>query len=122
MTRTLVGHDLDPVDPDGGAEAAERGGVEGLDRLRLVLACAMGTVLLSYGILVPAAAATVLPIGMSLDAAFAATIPLWLAAHQIPLIIEGQPLSVLPLLPTFAVLAVVALGARWAPAGSAAGC
>ena len=51
---------------------------------------------------------------MPLDAAFAAAIPLWLAAHQIPLVIEGQPFGVLPLMPTVGVIAVVAIGARWA--------
>ena len=45
--------------------------------------------------------------------AFAAAIPLWLAAHQIPLAFGGQPLSVLPLLPTVAVLWITQAGARW---------
>ena len=51
---------------------------------------------------------------MSFDGAFAAAIPLWLAAHQIPLVLSGQPFSVLPLLPTAVLFAVVALGAGWA--------
>ena len=116
MTRTLVGHDLDHGDPhpDDPAAPAEPAGLDGLDRLRLLIACAMGTVLVSYALLVPAAAAVVLPVGMPLDAAFAAAIPLWLAAHQIPLVIEGQPFGVLPLMPTVGVVAVVAIGARWA--------
>jgi hypothetical protein len=90
-------------------------GLEGLDRLRILLAGAMGTVLVSYALLVPAAAAVVLTAGagMTMDGAFAAAIPLWLAAHQIPLVLAGQPLSVLPLLPTAAVFAVVAYGAAW---------
>ncbi len=115
MTRTL-GRDLDHGDPRRGdaIDRTEPAGLDGLDRLRLLLASAMGTVLLSYALLVPAAAAAVLPVGMPLDAAFAATIPLWLAAHQIPLVIEGQPLSVLPLLPTAGVIVVVATGAHWA--------
>ena len=73
--------------------------VEGLDRLRVLLAAAMGTVLVSYAVLVPAVAVMVLSAGggLSADAAFAAAIPLWLAAHQIPLALGGQPLSVLPL-------------------------
>ena len=123
MTRTLVGHDLDHDDPHaGGPVAARSRPVEGLDRLRLLMACAMGTVLVSYALLVPAVAAVVLPVGMPLDAAFAATIPLWLAAHQIPLVIEGQPFSVLPLLPTVGLVVVVGRSARGGPrAGSAAG-
>ena len=51
---------------------------------------------------------------VSLDGAFAAAIPLWLAAHQIPLALGGQPLTVLPLLPTLLVVGVVAIGAGWA--------
>nr|WP_275404063.1 DUF6350 family protein [Pseudonocardia acidicola] len=65
--------------------------------------------------LVPAAVLVVLTAGggMSVDGAFAAAIPLWLAAHQIPLMLEGQPLSVLPMLPTIALFAVVMTGAGW---------
>src|SRR6185503_6878162 len=74
--------------------------VEGLDRLRVLMATAMGTVLISYAVLVTAGG------GLSADAAFAATIPLWLAAHQIPLALGGQPLSVLPLVPTVAVIVI----------------
>ena len=54
--------------------------------------------------------------GLSVDSAFAAAIPLWLAAHQIPLALGGQPLSVLPLLPTVAVVVIAQLGARWSAA------
>jgi hypothetical protein len=113
VTRTLAGTDHEPEpEPDpGGPES----GVEGLDRLRLLLAGAMGCVLLSYALLVPAAAVVIFTAGgaVSIDGAFAAAIPLWLAAHQIPLLLEGQPLSVLPLLPTAGVAAVIALGAGW---------
>ena len=113
MTRTLAGTDHEPApDPEPGLTPS---GVEGLDRLRLLLAGAMGTVLLSYALLVPAAAVVIFTAGgaVSIDGAFAAAIPLWLAAHQIPLVLEGQPLSVLPLLPTAGVAAVIALGAGW---------
>ena len=86
---------------------------EGLPRLRVLLATAAGTVLLGYVLLVPAAAAVVLTAGngLSLAGALAAAVPLWLAAHQIPLVLGGQPLGVLPLLPTAALFVVVALGA-----------
>ncbi len=127
MSRALSAPDRDDTtaDPtaaaDGDATAADTVVVrpsppEGLDRLRVLLAGAMGTVLVSYAVLVPAAAAVVLTAGggMSLDGAFAAAIPFWLAAHQIPLVLEGQPLSVLPLLPTAALFAVVAVGSGWA--------
>lgn len=89
---------------------------DGFDRLRVLMAGAMGTVIVSYALLVPGAAAVVLTGGadVSLDSAFAAAIPLWLAAHLIPLALGGQPLSVLPLLPTLLVVGVVAVGAGWA--------
>lgn len=119
MTRTLDATGPDPGDaaPDPGGADREPGrpDPDGLDRLRILLAGAMGTVIVSYALLVPAAAAVVLTAGagISLDGAFAAAIPLWLAAHRIPLVLGGQPLSVLPLLPTALVVAVVAAGAGW---------
>lgn len=94
--------------PDGPA-----GEVEGLDRLRLLMAGAMGTVLVSYALLVPAATVVFTEGGTSLDGAFGAAVPLWLAAHQVPLALEGRPFSVLPLLSTAMVFAVVGYGARW---------
>ncbi|MHA6785273.1 cell division protein PerM [Pseudonocardia saturnea] len=110
MTRTLDAPDHDPGDADVRPEP------DGFDRLRVLLAGAMGTVIVSYTLLVPAASAVVLTAGagISIDGAFAAAIPLWLAAHLIPLVLGGQPLSVLPLLPTVVVGAVVAVGAGWA--------
>jgi hypothetical protein len=108
--------DPTPDDPTPESDPGPAGsGVDGLDRLRLLLAGAMGTVLLSYTLLVPAAAVVIFAAGgvVSVDGAFAAAIPLWLAAHQIPLVLEGQPLSVLPLLPTAGVAVVIAVGARW---------
>jgi hypothetical protein len=89
---------------------------DGLARLRVLFGAAVGTVLVSYALLVPAAAAVVLTAGdgLSVGGAFAAAIPLWLAAHQIPLVLSGHPFGVLPLLPTAVLFAVVALGAGWA--------
>jgi hypothetical protein len=100
------------AEPDAAVQAPS----DGLHRLRVLGAAAMGTVLTSYALLVPAAVAVVVPAGdgLSLDGAFAAAVPLWLAAHQIPLVLSGQPLGVLPLLPTAVLFAVVALGAGWA--------
>ena len=105
--------------PASDAPAVDQEGTEpfdGVTRLRILFAAALGTVLASYALLVPAAAAVVLTAGdgLSVDGAFAAAIPLWLAAHQIPLVLAGQPLGVLPLLPTAVLFAVVALGAGWA--------
>lgn len=104
---------LDPEQPDPGAAA---GPPTGLDRLRILAATAMGIVLVSYAMLVPAASAAVQSggQGLSVDGAFAAAVPLWLAAHQVPLVIQGQPLSVLPMLPTAAVAAVIAIASGWA--------
>jgi hypothetical protein len=117
VTRPFSDTDHDPTGPETelGQPPAETDGVEGFDRLRLLMAGAMGTVLISYALLVPAAVAVILTGGgpFSLDGAFAAAIPLWLAAHQIPLVLGGQPLSVLPLLPTAGVFAVAFLGAAW---------
>lgn len=119
MTSTLDGRStLDGLEPaaESPDDAPASTPVEGLDRLRILLAGAMGTVLVSYALLVPAAALVVLTAGagISFDGAFAAAIPLWLAAHQIPLVLQGQPLSVLPLLPTGLVFGVVLLGSGWA--------
>ncbi|ODV07675.1 MAG: hypothetical protein ABT15_06180 [Pseudonocardia sp. SCN 73-27] len=107
-----------PDAPDLGEPQSDAPGPDpgdGLDRLRILLASAMGTVLVSYGVLLPAAALVVLTAGsgMSVDGVFATAIPLWLAAHQIPLTVVGAPLSVLPLLPTLVLVLVVAAGARW---------
>jgi hypothetical protein len=88
----------------------------GLDRLRVLASAAMGTVLVSYAMLVPTAAIVVHSggRGRSFDGTFAAAVPLWLAAHQVPLTIQGQPMSVLPLMPTAAVILVVLAGSTWA--------
>lgn len=104
MTRAIA-----PTEPDVEPPA-------GLDRARVLASAAMGTILVSYAILVPTTAILVHTggSGFSLDGAFAATVPLWLAAHQVPLVVQGQPLSVLPLLPTAAVIAVIAMGSTWA--------
>jgi Family of unknown function (DUF6350) len=110
-----VSRTLSPADsPATDVEAPEP--VDGVTRLRILFAAAAGTVLASYALLVPAVAAVVLTAGdgLSVDGAFAAAIPLWLAAHQIPLVLSGQPFGVLPLLPTAVLFAVVALGAGWA--------
>ncbi|MCX6462570.1 MAG: DUF6350 family protein, partial [Pseudonocardiales bacterium] len=103
------------LDATGPAAPGARPDPEGLDRLRILLAGAMGSVIVSYGLLVPAAASVVLTSGggMTLDGSFAAAIPLWLAAHRIPLVLGGEPLGVLPLLPTVVVAAVIAVAAGW---------
>ena len=110
MSRSLA----PPADPPATEAVATQ--PDGVARLRILCAAAMGTVLASYTLLVPAAAAVgwTAGDGLSFDGAFAAAIPLWLAAHQIPLVLAGQPFSVLPLLPTAVLFAVVALGAGWA--------
>ena len=98
------------------APVSDVAGLAGLDRVRLLVGTAMGTVLVSYGLLVPVATLVVLTTGASTsaDALFAASVPLWLAAHQVPLVLDGVPLTALPLLPTLGVLALVAAAARFA--------
>jgi hypothetical protein len=115
VTRTLTEHGPTGT-PDAEPDDARPAGLGGFDRLRLLLAVAMGTVLVSYAMLVPSAAAVVFTAGadVSPDGVFGAAVPLWLAAHHIPLAVDGRPLSVLPLLPTIGVLLVVAMGAGWA--------
>ncbi|MCW0212582.1 MAG: DUF6350 family protein [Pseudonocardia sp.] len=115
MTRTLSAPDRPETAGGGQDPGSGPAPLEGLDRLRILLAAAMGTVLVSYAMLVPMAALVMGSAGgsFSVDGAFAVSIPLWLAAHLIPLTIEGQPVGVLPLLPTLAVGFVVSRGTRW---------
>jgi hypothetical protein len=114
VTSTLDAHDPGP-DPAADRAHPARARPDGLDRLRILLAGAMGSVIMSYALLVPAAALVVLTGGggPTVDGAFAAAVPLWLAAHRVPLVLGGQPLGVLPLLPTAVVAVVIAVGAGW---------
>ncbi len=84
----------------------------GLARLRLLVVLAMGAVLVSYAAVVPIGALVGLGSGaeLSVDGAFALAAPLWLAAHQVPMLLDGVPLSALPLLPTIGVGALIAVG------------
>ncbi|MDN5920608.1 MAG: DUF6350 family protein, partial [Pseudonocardia sp.] len=88
---------------------------DGLERLRVLLAGTMGAILAGYTIMVPLAAVLTASggEGVSPDDALATAVPLWLAAHQIPLVLDGQPLGVLPLLPTAAVFVVVMVASGW---------
>ncbi|MEU6699134.1 DUF6350 family protein [Pseudonocardia sp. NPDC046786] len=95
----------------------ERGGTgHGLDRLRVLLASTMGAVLAGYTMLVPVAALLTGTGGapVTADGALAAAVPMWLAAHQIPIALDGHPLGVLPLLPTIVVVVLVGCFSRWA--------
>jgi hypothetical protein len=65
--------------------------------------------------------------GPRLGSLLAAAVPLWLAAHQVPLTLGGAPLGVLPLLPTAGMIWLSArvaehtvdrLGGRWREDGS----
>jgi hypothetical protein len=81
------------------------------DRLRLLTGAAVLSVLLSYlaMALVAALAGLTAGAGPAIRALLVAAIPLWLAAHQVPLVVAGAPLGVLPLVPTAAVLALAAV-------------
>ncbi len=93
-------------------------------RLRVLFGAAVGSVLTSYLSMEVVAAlagatASVRPAPVEV---LTAGIPLWLAAHQVPLTLTGAPFGVLPLLPTagvvvlaanFAAAAIGKLGGRW---------
>lgn len=76
----------------------------------------MGAVLAGYTLLVPVAAllAGTGGVAVTADGALATAVPMWLAAHQIPIAFDGRPLGVLPMLPTLVVVLMVAGFSRWA--------
>ncbi|RZT88298.1 hypothetical protein EV383_5237 [Pseudonocardia sediminis] len=88
---------------------------DGLERLRVLLAGTMGAILAGYTMMVPLAAVLTASggEGVSPDGALATAVPLWLAAQQIPLVLDGRQLGVLPLLPTIAVFTVVTIASGW---------
>ena len=81
------------------------------DRLRLLACGAFASLGLSYllAVLIAAVAGLTAGAGLAPKALLVAAIPLWLAAHQVPLVVAGAPLGVLPLLPTAAVLTLTAV-------------
>ncbi|HEY0578156.1 MAG TPA: DUF6350 family protein [Pseudonocardia sp.] len=81
------------------------------DRLRLLGCGAVTGLVLSYllAVLIAAVAGLTAGAGLAPKALLVAAIPLWLAAHQVPLVVAGAPLGVLPLLPTAAVLTLTAV-------------
>jgi hypothetical protein len=93
-------------------------------RARVLIGAAAATVSLSYLLMVATAAVGGLTTGAGPApwGLLVAAVPLWLAAHQIPLVVTGAPLGVLPLLPTVAILVLISaasrraaerLGGRW---------
>jgi len=82
----------------------------------VLLASTMGAVLAGYTLLVPVAALLTGTGGVPVtaDGVLAAAVPMWLAAHQIPIALDGRPLGVLPLLPTIVVVVMVGYFSRWA--------
>jgi hypothetical protein len=95
---------------DGGGVTSPNSG----ERARALVGAAAVSVVLSYLLAVATAAVAGLTIGAAPApwALLVAAVPLWLAAHQIPLVITGAALGALPLLPTAAVIALVAVCAR----------
>jgi hypothetical protein len=90
----------------------------------VLVTSALGTIVCEVLAMVVLAAVAGLTAGASLDvrALVGACVPLWLAAHQVSLVLSGAPLGVLPLVPTVAVVWFVAkrsgeatrrLGGRW---------
>ncbi|HEX4248864.1 MAG TPA: DUF6350 family protein [Pseudonocardia sp.] len=104
-----------PTPPGSSSVGSDSSGVATLrsssERLRLLSLAAVLSVLLSYVVmaLVAGLAGLTAGAGFSFRALLVAAIPLWLAAHQVPLVVSGAPLGVLPLVPTAAVLALSAL-------------
>ncbi|ANY07478.1 cell division protein PerM [Pseudonocardia sp. HH130630-07] len=88
----------------------------GLDRLRILLVATMGSVLTGYTLLVPVAAVLAGTGGVPVtpDGALATAVPMWLAAHQIPIALDGRPLGVLPMVPTLIAVGTVAGFSGWA--------
>ena len=80
------------------------------DRFRVLLGAALTTLALGLlaMVVVAAVAGLTADAAVSLGPLLAAAIPLWLAAHQVPLTVDGAPLGVLPLLPTVAMVWLVA--------------
>ncbi|MGH3873897.1 MAG: cell division protein PerM [Pseudonocardiaceae bacterium] len=102
------------LSPVSGAPAADVAG-----RVSLSRGTAVGAALLLAvaGYLVSVALFASLTAASSADISVAsvtrAGAAVWLAAHQVPLTIDGTPLSVLPLLPTLLLGVLVACGAAW---------
>ncbi|WP_197320724.1 DUF6350 family protein [Saccharomonospora sp. NB11] len=82
----------------------------GFDRIRVLLGVAFGPIVIGYAVV---ASLLVVVVALAPRADFSAegvlfaACPAWLAAYQAPLDIDGAPLGVLPLLPTFAVVLAV---------------
>jgi Family of unknown function (DUF6350) len=79
--------------------------------LRLLVGGGVASVLITYLLVLLVAAVAGLTAGaaVAVKPLLVLAIPLWLAAQQVPLVVAGAPLGVLPLLPTGAVLALAAL-------------
>jgi hypothetical protein len=108
----------------GSTVVADPEPVDPAHRLRVLLGAALGSTLTSYLLMGTVAALAGLSAGAQPEPSALLTVgvPLWLAANQVPLMLAGAPLSVLPLLPSIAVAALAAnfaaaaidkLGRRW---------
>ncbi|WP_051343361.1 DUF6350 family protein [Pseudonocardia spinosispora] len=98
--------------PCGGEPPMEKLG----DRFRVLLVAASTSVALSYlaMVLVAAVAGLTASAGPAPGRLLGTAVPLWLAAHQVPLVLADAPLGALPLLPTIGVIALVARAAATA--------
>ncbi|SFQ24029.1 hypothetical protein SAMN05421810_105312 [Amycolatopsis arida] len=99
---------------DPGTEPGDVPAVSRAAWIRAMLAAALGPLIAGY---VAVVALFALVTGITTEAAFEpvgvlrAAAPGWLAAYQVPVRIGGQPLGVLPLLPTVGALVLVARSA-----------
>lgn len=109
MTATLTSAPAPPAPP------APTSDTDRAEWVRVLLGVALGPLLAGYLVAVGVVAAvTGAAAGTELTATgtLRAGGPVWLAAAQVPLTIDGAPLSVLPLLPTLLLAACVGRAAR----------
>jgi hypothetical protein len=110
--------------PVAHAPGPAAGGCSSGGRVRVLVVGAVTDLLLGYLVAVFIVAFAGLTAGASADpeALLIDAVPVWLAAHQVPLVLDGAPFGVLPLLPTILVAAMAAavagrctrrLGGRW---------
>ncbi|MFC4004453.1 DUF6350 family protein [Prauserella oleivorans] len=102
---------MDLLAPDSRSAPADGGATSPGSRARALMAVALGPLVTGY-LAVAAVLALVMSIAtrseFSPSGVFLAAGPGWLAAYQVPLEIGGEPLGVLPLLPTIGVCVLVA--------------
>ncbi|APU17536.1 hypothetical protein UA74_27665 [Actinoalloteichus fjordicus] len=96
---------------DEGADRAAIPEAGQLERARVLVSSVLGSLFLGCLTVIALTVLTLATAGddaFSLGAVLSVSVPAWLAAHQVPLMILGQPVGVLPLLPTLILLSLIA--------------